>query len=134
DSTGLCISAKTKNAPEAADLITHLVSDETTATMAETGSMVPANLAAAASEAFLQPERMPERSSVFNSSVRGTVVPPLDVPWAELEKAVAVEVNRLLREPGEIDLEEVTTRIDEAYKAVLDPEVTTGSPSPSPTD
>ncbi|WP_110239655.1 extracellular solute-binding protein [Nocardioides gilvus] len=132
DSTGLCISANTKNAPEAADLITHLVSDEATAALAESGSMVPTNLAAAASDSFLQPDQMPERSSVFNSSVRGTFFPPLGVSWAALEEAVAPQVSRLLLEPGEIDLEEITTQIDEASRTVLDPETVeeeSGDPS-----
>ncbi|MBE7324680.1 extracellular solute-binding protein [Nocardioides sp. Y6] len=122
DVNGLCLSAATRTPGQAADLIAHLVSDEATAEVTRAGATVPANLTVAASEDFLQPEQRPERARVFNSVVRGIAFPPLLESWEELESAVAPHVRRLLLEPGEIDLEEITELIDEASRSVLDPE------------
>lgn len=123
DVAGLCMSAETEHPAQAADLIAHLVGDEATVEVARAGATVPANLAVAASDDFLQPEQRPQRSRVFNSTVRGMVFPPLVTSWPELEVAVAPHVRSLLLEPGEIDLEEITARIDEASRTVLSPEV-----------
>lgn len=119
DVQGLCMSADTESPALAADLIAHLVGDEATVEVTRAGAMVPANLAVAASDAFLQPDQMPQRSRVFNSAVRGMVFPPLLESLPELEAAVAPYVRALLLDPGEIDLEEITEQIDEASRTVL---------------
>lgn len=122
DVHGICLSAKAESPGQAADLIAHLVGDDATVEVTRAGATVPANLAVAASDDFLQPDQRPERARVFNSAVRGIVFPPLVTSWAELEAAVAPHVRRLMLDPGEIDLEEITAQIDEASRTVLSPE------------
>lgn len=122
DVTGLCLARETEHPGLAADLITHLVSDEAVEQVVRTGGVAPANLSVAASETFLQTTRPPARARVFNTAIRGIVVAPLLGSWEELEEAVAPELQTLLTEPGELDLDEVTTRIDELSRTVLDPE------------
>lgn len=131
DVDGLCISAKTKNPGQAADLIAHLIGDEATVKVTEAGAIVPANLTVASSDAFLQKGQMPERSRVFNSAIRGIEFQPLIPSWEALEKAVRPYVRQLLLDPGEIDLEAITEKIDEASRAVLSPEDVEPSESPS---
>lgn len=132
DVSGLCLSAKTRTPGHAADLIAHLVGDEATIEVARAGATVPANLTVAASDDFLQPDQRPERARVFNSAVRGIVFPPLVTSWAELEAAVAPHVRSLMLDPGEIDIDEITARIDEASRTVLSPEE--GRPGESESD
>lgn len=134
DVDGLCISSSTRSPALAADLVAHLVGDEASSVLAEVGSSVPANLAVAGSDAFLQPGRMPASSLVFNTSMRGLVFPPRNTTWEELQQAVAPYPRQLMLDPGDIDLETITTQIDEASRAVLSPDSVTPSPSPSPTE
>ncbi|QCC76533.1 ABC transporter substrate-binding protein [Nocardioides daphniae] len=132
DVHGLCISAETEHPGQAADLIAHLVGDKATVEVTKAGAIVPANLTVAASDDFLQKGQMPARSRVFNSAIRGIEFPPLVASWDELEKAVRPFVRQLLLDPGEIDLEAITEKIDEASRTVLSPE--TLEPSESPDD
>lgn len=131
DVSGLCLSAETESVGQAADLIAHLVGDEATIEVTRAGATVPANLTVAASDDFLQPDQRPERARVFNSAVRGIVFPPLLTSWEELESAVAPHVRRLVLDPGEIDIEEITEMIDEASRSVLDPEYVEETQGPS---
>ena len=119
--TGLCIARNTTNAAAAADLIAHLVGDEPTTLLAQTGATQPANLAVTGSDDFLQPDQQPANAEIFNSVVRGMHFTPLVESWADVEKAVSGEVTALLREPGEIDLEEMTTLIDMASAEFFNP-------------
>ena len=132
DANGLCISAAAESPAAAADLIAHLVGDEASTTLAEVGASVPANLAVAGSDAFVQKGMMPKASRIFVSTIRGMVFPPGDVTWRQLQRAVAPYLRQLFLDPGEIDLEEVTTQIDEASRKVLSPESVTPSPTPTP--
>ena len=128
DVTGLCLSADSKEAASAAALIAHLIDDSAVERVTRAGAMVPANLSVAASDAFLQPGRQPARARVFNSAVRGVVIAPLVSSWSDLEEAVAPGLTELLTAPGDLDLEAVTTSIDEASREVLDPELATEAP------
>ncbi len=122
DLTGLCMSAATKDRNAAADLMASLVSDESVARIAELGYMMPANVSVSGSEVVQQPDQMPEHSEVFASTVRFMAIPPLLNVWEELQAAVDSLVADLLTAEPLLDLEETTAAIDEASRAILDPD------------
>jgi len=128
DVTGLCMSKDVQDPDAAADLIYYLSDKDSVTRVARAGYLVPANLEVAASDAFLQPHLMPATSSVFNSSIRDIVLPPVLDTYPELEDAVAFDVRRLFS-TGVLDLVKVTEKIDADSVPVLDP----GSASPSAT-
>ena len=127
DITGLCISAGTRNAGEAADLLVNLISTESVSAVVRAGYLSPANTKVALSDAFLQPGRQPRHAQVFNSSVRSMRLPPLVADFAALEEAVAGPLKQLL-EVAVPDLELLTEQIDEASLTVLSPEGASASP------
>lgn len=133
DIDGLCISADSEQVNDAADFLAYVVSDAAVEVVARTGYIVPANTEVAGSEAFLWPGREPAHASVFNSAIRGMVIPPLIPEGPELEAAVASMLDDLVTSPGVLDLDVATEEIDNASRLVLDPESVTESPSESPT-
>lgn len=134
DIDGLCISADTEHVNDAADFLAYAVSDAALEVVTRTGYIVPANTEVAASEAFLWPGREPAHASVFNSAIRGMVIPPLLASGPELDAAVAPMLNDLITSPGILDLDAATEDIDEVSRTILDPESVTESPSESPTE
>jgi multiple sugar transport system substrate-binding protein len=120
DITGLCLSADAASTPAAADLMVHVLGTPAVERVVRTGYLVPANSQVALSEEFLQPGRLPEHSSVFNSSVRAIQMPPLLSVWPELERAVAPELQQLVQVPVLDDLEERLADIDEESGPVLE--------------
>lgn len=131
DIDGLCISADTEHVNDAADFLAYAVSDAALDTVTRTGYIVPANTEVAGSEAFLWPGREPAHASVFNSAIRGMVVPPLIAAEPDLAEAVAPLIEDLVTSPGILDLEAATEEIDLVSRAILDPEAATESPSES---
>ncbi|WP_457206448.1 extracellular solute-binding protein [Nocardioides sp. P5_C9_2] len=131
DIDGLCISADTEHVNEAADFLAYAVSDSAIETVTRTGYIVPANTEVAGSEVFLGPGRQPLTSKVFNTAIRGMVVPPLLDNDQELSDAVGPLIDDLVTDPGVLDLEQATETIDEASRAVLSPE---DEPSESPSE
>lgn len=121
DFTALCLSAEAAETPAAADFLVHAIDVESMAQVTEAGHLVPANLAVAQSEVFLQPGRQPVNAEVFNSSVRDIVQPPVLDVWDELEAAVGPGLDRLLSVPV-LDIDQLTEEIDTASQTVLDPE------------
>ena len=77
DITGLCLSADTENVPEAADFLAHALAEPSVTAVARAGYLVPANVAVATSDDFLQPGRLPVNSRIFNTAVRDIYIPPL---------------------------------------------------------
>ena len=59
DITGLCLSADTEHVPEAADFLAHAQAEPSVTAVARAGYLVPANVAVATSDDFLQPGRLP---------------------------------------------------------------------------
>lgn len=132
DIEGLCISADTQHVNDAADFMAYAVSDAAIGTVTRTGYIVPANTEVAGSEVFLGPGRQPVHASVFNSAIRGMVIPPLLADTSTLEATVGPMLDDLLNSPGVLDLEQATEAIDEASRPVLSPtEAPTESPSES---
>jgi multiple sugar transport system substrate-binding protein len=135
DISGLCISADSEVAGDAADFIAYAVSDEAISTVAETGYIVPANTSVAASPEFLAPEQEPRNANVFNTSIRYMVVPPFIDQEEELVEAVTPLLERLVTAPGVLDLEGTTEEIDLASQEILAPEETeTPEPTEEPTE
>lgn len=129
DVTGMCLSGRTRNVVEAADLLAYASSPDAVRMVTRTGYLVPANQQVALSDDFLQPTREPLHAAVFNNAVRTMVLPPFLDDYAVLDDRVADLVRRLVLSPGDLDLDAVTQRIDERSQEVLAPP--TPSPSPS---
>lgn len=129
DASGLCISSDAVNTSAAADFVVHAIGKDAMAEVAAAGYMVPANTQVSESDVFLQKDRMPAHSYVFNRSVKDIVTLPLIDSWSDLEAAVHDSVYQLFYDRV-IDIEALTELIDEQSKAVLAPEES-GSPSPS---
>ncbi len=128
DFTGLCLSRRSASTPEAADFLVNATSAPSVTLVTRAGSLAPANLQVALSDAFLQAGRAPEHASVFNTVVRTVRLPPLlDDPPA-LERAVEPDLRELVTVPVLDDLQAITQRIDAASRPVLAP----ASASPSP--
>lgn len=131
--TGICVSAKTPDLAESADLLVDLISAESVRRVVPAGYLVPANQTVALTDDFLQPARQPLRAEVFNESVRDLYVPPLLDDEAALESAVEPGIELLLN--AEIpEIEAFTAQIDEASQAVLLPDEQTDAPPESPDD
>jgi multiple sugar transport system substrate-binding protein len=122
DLTGMCLSSGTTNPTAAADFLVHMASAVSVRRVASEGYLVPANLEVAFSTDFQQPGRAPDHPQVFTNAVRTIVLPPLLDNEATLEDAVAESLEEMMTAPVLTDLEELTTRIDEESRVVLDPE------------
>lgn len=128
---GLCIAADAQHPQLAAGLIADLVTDENTAAVVGSGPTTPANLSVANAEPFLAREQFPHRSKIFTSTIRGTWFPALTVDWQGLETVAAPFLERLLSDPGELDLDALTEELDAASNEFLSPEP---APSESPNE
>jgi multiple sugar transport system substrate-binding protein len=129
----MCISADTEDDAAAADFLVEVLSEEAVAAVVRQGYLVPANVAVATSDDFLQPDQLPANAAVFNASVRDIQLPPQLESWAELEAAVAPGLRALVTVPvlDEESLERLTTDIDASSQRVLSPPEPSESPSSS---
>ncbi|WP_340536739.1 ABC transporter substrate-binding protein [Nocardioides sp. GXZ039] len=126
DISGLCLSPG-DHVQQAADFLVHAISDESVATVTEAGNIVPANVTAARSEAFLQSGQMPEHAGVFNASVLDVVLLPVIEDGPELEELVAPLLDEMLNGTYP-DLPMLTNEIDDLSRTLLDPDY---EPEPS---
>lgn len=133
DMSGLCLSRRAVDTPEAADFMVHELSVDSVTRVTRTGYLAPANLEVALSDTFLQPAREPEHSSVFNTSVRSMVQAPLVDTLPALEEAVEPDLEQLVFGAGVLDLDGITQRIDQTSKPILD-SAYSESPGPSQSD
>lgn len=129
DITGMCLSAQSEAGPDAADFMVYALSSASVRRVVRAGYLAPANLEVALSDDFLQPGRQPEHAEVFNSSVGSMLVDPPLSSWTALEQAVAASLRLLISVPV-LDLESLTTRIDEESRVALNPD----GPSDGPTE
>jgi multiple sugar transport system substrate-binding protein len=126
DITGLCLARDNADTAQAADFLVHAVSSPMVSRVTRTGYLAPANLEVALSDDFLQAGRAPAHAEVFNTAVRAINLFPLLDSLPELEASVAPLLRELVSVPV-LDLDAMTTQIDERSRTVLSPE----SPSPS---
>jgi multiple sugar transport system substrate-binding protein len=126
DITGYCISKTSTHVPEAADFLAFASQKEAASITAESGAVVPANLAALHSDAFVQPGRFPESAEVFNTSIRRAEPLPFTSGWPDVVRQTQPFVERLFNAPV-IDLDTLLPRIDEVSAVLL------ARPTPTPT-
>lgn len=124
DVSGICVSQDARSVPEAADFLVHAISADSVRQVALAGYLSPANQTVALSDTFLAPVQMPQRGSVFVLGARAMRIDPLVDDDTALEAAVGPDVASLLTQPvlAAEDIETITTAVDEASRAVLDPE------------
>ncbi len=133
DFSGLCISAGSTSVSQAADFLVHAIGEEALGRVAGAGYLAPANLRVATSPAFLQREQRPTHAGVFNATVNDMVLQPLIDDFPALERAIEGGLRQMFRAPV-LDLDDLTTRIDEQSRAVLDPDYESESPGPDPSE
>ncbi len=132
DISGLCI-APGRQVQKAADFLVHAISPEGYDPVVAAGYVVPASLPVARSDAFLQPDQQPAHGGTFNAGVDNMVLEPLLPEEDELAAVVDPLLEELFTAPTIDDIATVTAEIDEASRAVLDPDYVP-TPSGSPTD
>jgi multiple sugar transport system substrate-binding protein len=86
---GLAVGSSSKNKDAAAKIALFLSSAAGQAPIANSGQDVPANLAAAASEAFTKPTwlKTPANLAAFSQSAEFAYSPPMVPEWNEIQKA-----------------------------------------------
>lgn len=131
DVTALCLSATTKSRALAADLMVHEISEDPISIVTRAGYLQPANVAVALTDDFLQTGRRPVMATFFNTSVRSMAVAPLIDSMPALEETVGPSIEQMVFGVGVLDLDAITTIIDEQSRAILDPESLSESASPS---
>lgn len=128
--TGYCISKTSAHVPEAADFLAFASSKKAASMAAESGAVVPANLAALHSDAFLQPGQFPDNTDVFSTSIAQADPLPFTTGWADVVKQTQPLIDRLFNAPVN-DLDSLLPRIDAISAELL--ARPTPSPAPSPT-
>jgi multiple sugar transport system substrate-binding protein len=129
DMTGYCVAKGTEHLPEAIDFLAYASGDEASKTLAASGSVVPANLAALHSAEFLDPSRFPRNSLVFDSVIRRADPMPAAPGWSDVVSQTQPMLDRMFYSPV-VDLDSLLPRIDEVSAGLLVPPPT---PSASPT-
>lgn len=129
--SGLCISSTSEEVSEAADFLTAVISDEGAQTLAATGYVMPSNIDAVNSDAFLQSGQRPLNSDVFPREVRDARLLPNTPEWAGVAGATALQLTDLFYEPVIAPLQDRLVAIDESSVPLFEP-AETPSPSPSP--
>ncbi len=128
DMTGYCVAKGTRHLPEAIDFLAYASGDEASKTLAASGSVVPANLAALHSAEFLDPSRFPRNSLVFDSVIRRADPMPAAPGWRDVVSQTQPLLDRMFYSPV-LDLDSLLPRIDEVSAGLLVPPPT---PSASP--
>ncbi len=123
--TGYCIAAHTPHLEQAADFLTYATSTEGEKITARLGGIVPANLPALHSDAFLQPGSEPRHAGVFSDTLQRADAPPFVPGWPVLEQQLQPLLDKLFYAPV-LNLDRLLPRMDRRSRTVLAP------PSPSP--
>lgn len=132
--SAMCLPKGGDNAEVAADFLAHLVSEEPMQVLASTGEFVPSNLEVVNSEAFTQPNLMPENAAVFADQVRRVKLLPDGPGWATVYAQANASLAKLFNDPVIEPLEDRLVEIDEAsattLKTLTDDATSSDSPSP----
>jgi multiple sugar transport system substrate-binding protein len=129
--TGMCIARRTKVLGTAADFLVQASSEPLLSIVADAGYLQPANQAAALSDGFQQPGRLPVHANVFTNSVRAMVIPPLIDKWQELGQELDPYVAKLFTKPP-ARIPALTRAMDQLSLPLLQPTPAAGgSPSQS---
>lgn len=127
DVTGYCISRASEHVDEAADFLAFASGDQAARTMARSGGIVPANLAALRSPAFVQPDRLPSNVSVFTNVIRRAETMPNPLAWPTVVARTQPLIGRLFYDTV-LDLDTQLAQIDSLSAGLL----AEPTPSPSP--
>ena len=117
--SAMCLPKDSPNAEVVGDFLAHLVSTEAMQTLTATGEFVPANLDVVNSDAFVQPNLMPEYAGVFADQIRRVVMLPDAPGWATVYAQANKSLSALFYDPVIEPLEERLTAIDGASVATL---------------
>lgn len=99
DMSGYCISAQSRHVPEAADFLAYASGPQGAEITAAAGGIVPANLQALHSEAFLEPGEQPRHATVYVDALRRADALPFSAQWPELEDREQPLLERLYAAP-----------------------------------
>jgi multiple sugar transport system substrate-binding protein len=127
DITGYCLSKGSENVGAAADLMAFASGPEGSKILAETGSIVPANIEALHSAEFTEPGMFPRNSGVFDQVIRRADPMPSTPGWPDVVSQTQPFLDRLFYSPV-LDLDTLLPRIDEVSSRQL----AAASPSASP--
>lgn len=130
DGTALCMSADAPS-EEAADLLAHVISQESEQRIAREGYFVPTSAPALESDDFLQPGRLPLNARAFSHSIRQIEWGVTRFVTPELTAAVQPGIDELLHSTLP-DVPAITASMDQAGSAVWTPAVVLPSESASP--
>jgi multiple sugar transport system substrate-binding protein len=126
--SGYCISSTTRHLEPAADFVAFATGAEGARIIAGLGGVVPANLAALHSEAFLQPGSQPRHAEVFSDVLRRADALPFSTGWPALEREEQPLLEQLVYRPR-VDLARLLPRMDSTSQLVLAPPSPSASPS-----
>lgn len=125
---GYCISADSEHIPQAADFLAYASSADGARTTSSYGGVVPANLEALHSDAFLERGDRPAHPEVYVDALRRADAMPFVPGWPRVEADTEPQLAKLFFAP-QPDLDTLLTAIDTRSQRVLAPP----SASPSPT-
>jgi multiple sugar transport system substrate-binding protein len=125
----LCLARGSRNVEAAADLLAHLVSDRAARALAATGSVMPSNLDAVNSAAFLQPGRQPQHARVFDTAVRDIEFLPGGRRWRQARAVVDQALVTLWTRPVIDPLDERLEAVDRRTATILTPPPAPDEPS-----
>jgi multiple sugar transport system substrate-binding protein len=131
DVTGYCINKASQHVDTAADFIAFASRDEGAAITAESGGIVPANLAVLHSDAFNQPGQYPLDTQVFSTVLTKADPLPFSVAWPDVVAQTQPLLDRLFYAPV-VDLDVLLPRIDALSASLLAAPSASPSPSSSP--
>jgi multiple sugar transport system substrate-binding protein len=130
ESTGLCLSKASEHPDKTADFLAYAVSSDAMAQLAATGYVVPTNVDAVNSDAFLQPGQYPANAQVFSAGVRSIHQFPAVDTWPSVAEHTQSLLSGLFYDPVIDPFEERLKAIDAASAPLFTP---VPSPSPSAT-
>jgi multiple sugar transport system substrate-binding protein len=130
DITGYCVAKQTRHLPETIDFLAYASDDQASETLAATGAVVPANLAALHSSQFTDPSQFPRNGSVFDLAIRRADPMPAAPGWSDVVSQTQPFLDRMFYSPV-LDLDSLLPRIDEVSRRFLTPPSPTASATPS---
>ena len=108
-SDGYCLSGSTENKEAAWTFIEFANSEEGQRIIAGTGRTVPSRIEVAQSDAFLEPDKLPEHSNIWLDYADTLRTVPVMSTWQEIEGTADEEIERAFY--GDITVDEAATLI-----------------------
>lgn len=131
DVRGYCINRGSEHQQAAADFLAFASGTRGAKITARSGGIVPANLDALHSKAFLQPARLPINGTVFSAVMRRAETVPNPPAWREVVRQTQPLLDQLYYSAVP-DLDQILPRIDQASGQLLAEPTPTPTPSSSP--